>query len=122
MTTQEENELLCEKLLGWERFPVSDERPADLPWKRPFVFGSLSSHIAERTPSFNTWYDAGLLLDALARQSSSHPRAFPFAAAVGFDPGRNDWSAGAGSKSAEASTGPLAIRAAALEYVGSLKP
>ncbi len=106
MTTEEENCLIAERLLGWVQSSI-----------KGYWYPS-SEHVGTRkTPTFTDWHSAGLILEALARESARHPRSFPLAAAVGFDPGKGDWSAGAGSKSAEAATGPLAVRAAALAYL-----
>jgi hypothetical protein len=111
MSEHEENELICLKLLGWERSNI-DEPGYGRRWRADPLLA-----FSEITPLFNDWPGAGVILEALAREAGKYPSAFPYAAAVGFDPRKRDWSAGAGSKSAEAATGPLAIRAAALEYI-----
>jgi len=116
MSEQEENELICEKLLGWEKVKYGDEAYDEF---QPLFYPRRGDNCTNRLPTFTDWASAGMILEALARDAGKYPSAFPYAAAIGFDPTKRDWSAGAGSKSAEASTGPLAIRAAALEYIRS---
>jgi hypothetical protein len=53
MTEQEENELIAEKLLRWERID-------SVTWRNPD--GSFNG---EPLPAFTTWADAGLILEAL---------------------------------------------------------
>jgi hypothetical protein len=95
MTEQEENELICEKLLGWKR--------ADGGWIKPdgFMYAGCG------TPTFTTWAEAGLILDALRARETTF--------GVYWD---GDFCTcdilGMGSN---AETLPLAVRAAALEYI-----
>lgn len=99
MTEQEENELIVEKLLKWERID-------SVTWRNPD--GSFNG---EPLPAFTTWADAGLILDALERAGEYFE--------VRRDEGRWEclealfvnWAA------KHPTSGPLAIRAAALEYI-----
>ena len=61
-----ENALICEKLLGWIRhnYPANDS-PA---WEVPSKAGEFQPTIFV-TPSFTTWAEAGLILDALQKLS-----------------------------------------------------
>jgi hypothetical protein len=101
--TQRENELICEKLLGW----IAWQEPGEsLGWK------NLKAHPGEilDTPDFSDWAEAGLILDAL---SSADPT-------LGHSEGKWDCYGDDPYESffhAYADTGPLAIRAAALEYL-----
>lgn len=102
MTEQAENELICEKLLGWKPSPDSCNRWIDS--RGAFI------HV---TPTFTTWAEAGLILDALR----------PTAPTLSYSEGKWDCFGGDPYKDffhAYAETGPLAIRAAALEYIRSL--
>jgi hypothetical protein len=105
MTTEEENALICERLLGWIREECygHNGRSMGFVWKR-----------GERDypgwKTFTSWADAGLILDALA---DKYPVAWKTDAGwhAHFD---HEWEFTAHP------TGPLAIRAAALEYIRSL--
>lgn len=106
-TEQEESELLCEKLLGWIKVPPIDPIPGiDFShWKK--ADGWPSS-----TPSFTTWAEAGLILDALGCRGTN----------PSLDSREGKWDCYGGDPfesffHAYADTGPLAIRAAALEYI-----
>jgi hypothetical protein len=95
-----ENEVICEKLLGWNRSSIVG-----------YWFPSQEHAGTVRTPSFTTWGDAGLILDALASKG-----AMP---GVHFN--RGDWFAEHDGDYGNAFvSGPLAVRAAALEYIRSL--
>ncbi len=52
LTTQQENELLCEKLLEWKRLVYTTK----VMWEHP------PTGVSD-TPCFITWADAGLILD-----------------------------------------------------------
>lgn len=74
----------------------------------------LHCHTLATTPSFTTWAEAGLILDTL---SSSGPT-------LEYSEGKWDCYGGDPFMSffhAHADTGPLAIRAAALEFVKLVK-
>jgi hypothetical protein len=99
-----ENELICEKLLGWT------------PCLRRITDGAREWKTQESkyflTPSFTTWADAGLILDAL-------PKELEYI--VGYCDIEKQWYCGqAVGADTYADTGPLAVRAAALEYIRSL--
>jgi len=110
MTSQEENELICEKLLGWKlggRNRFGTKMWLDNPYGDD---GAQWNTVV--TPSFDTWAEAGLILDALSAAGiraglenlpSDHWAFRIFKGAV-FQFG---------------TTGPLAIRTAALEYIKS---
>lgn len=109
-----ENELICEKLLGWKRRVPDEQQGAapDLIWLRPFGFGGLD--ISDRTPSFTSWADAGLILEAFAARD---------VACDLYQDG--EWSIGFYGKHSKchtraSETGPLAVRSAALAYIRSL--
>jgi hypothetical protein len=104
-----ENEAICETLLGWKRSSIVGH------W-----FPSQEHAGTVRTPSFTTWADAGLILDALTQKE----RHF---IDVGNTPstGGQIWqiaihARGHTVRKEYLSTGPLAIRAAALAYIRSL--
>ncbi len=102
MTTEGENELICEKLLGWERI-TSGEATG-------FFFPSPSA-IACDAPSFTDWASAGLILEALDNEG--------LAWTFGNGP-EGDFEcrvSNACDIHIYAETGPLAVRAAALAYL-----
>lgn len=112
MTEQEENELICEKLLGWEK-----HIPKDGVWGGDWLC-PLETWMKGGTPTFTDWASAGLILEALAA------KGLPFDL---YQDG--DWTVGFYAKKharlaigriPNSATGPLAIRAAALAYIRSL--
>jgi hypothetical protein len=101
-----ENELICEKLLQWRLLGRSGSSMTI--WSLP-----NGRDGRQGTPSFTTWADAGLILDALTINR------------VVFDVYHHDEDfmcsfGGMPVTISSATTGPLAIRAAALEYIRSL--
>lgn len=108
MTEQEENELICEKLLGWTR--ITDPRvslASDQPrWHTPEVAYAVP------TPAFTTWNSVGLILEALAaRGVYLHIEGYPSYWSVRLENTRGR------QVEEEAKTGPLALRSAALAYL-----
>lgn len=105
-----ENELICEKLLGWRSMKVDhDARLWCVPPTRGFT---------RPTPSFNTWADAGLILDALtARRDHGWclGDAEPARDVRCFSMGIHGYK-----YNAIRQTGPEAIRAAAIYFIRSL--
>jgi uncharacterized iron-regulated membrane protein len=101
--TQTENELLCEKLLGWIKHEYRDD---SLAWEMPPKAGEYQPTIFY-TPSFTTWSDAGLILDALF---DVHRRAYPDESVTKLT---IEWDR------SKCSTLPTGVRAAALEYIRS---
>lgn len=106
MTTKDENELICEKLLGW----VRECRESEPGWIEE-LFWRLSDGTREsETPTFTTWAEAGLILEALQRLVNSP-----------------HWQAGEallgklGGVLINGQFTPTAIRAAALVYLGAQK-
>lgn len=98
MTEQEENQLICEKLLRWKR---SGFRGPIWYWL-PTPYGDDGAQWHEvTTPAFTTWEDAGLILDALA---AKWPASKVFFRGLG------------GSMILGGLTAPE-VRAAALEYI-----
>lgn len=101
-----ENELICERLLGWSRIP---------PPEGVICWDKGDTHTS-RTPSFTTWAEAGMILDALVRAGqrpdvSYYDRWYSFV----------DANCREGDEFPDAhDSGPLAIRAAALAYIRSL--
>ena len=58
LSTQAENELICEKLLGWK------PRKCFSPYDGRFMgYDFLDGRRETTAPSFTTWADAGLILD-----------------------------------------------------------
>jgi hypothetical protein len=97
-----ENELICEKLLGWTRSKVHGY------WFRDH--GDHQSGLSVSTPTFNSWYHAGVILDALKAKDCIV--SIQFAGNGGY--------CAVNHVSADDKPMPLAIRAAALEYIRSL--
>lgn len=103
-----ENEAICEKLLDWKRSSIVG-----------YWFPSQERVGTVRTPSFITWADAGLILNALAFRGFSfdlsHTQTedglMQFGLIVWF-PGKR--------YTVDTDMPQLAIRAAALEYIRSL--
>lgn len=97
-----ENEAICETLLRWKRSSILG-----------YWFPSHEHAGTVRTPSFATWAEAGLILEALQKKGTRTEL---------LDWG-NCWECriignyGIGLYD----TGPLAIRAAALEYLKAVK-
>jgi hypothetical protein len=101
MNEGEENALICARLLGWKQldFELFD------------VDGTVNGR--RIAPKFTTWAEAGLILDAMVAKR------------VTFDVYHEDEDfmtsfGGMPACISSATTGPLAIRAAALEYIRSL--
>lgn len=99
LSTQQENELLCEKLLEWKRLVYTTK----VMWEHP------PTGVSD-TPSFTTWADAGLILEALDRVE-----------ALGVEVGNavGCWYCEIDLEVKREPTGPLAVRSAALEYIRS---
>lgn len=93
-----ENELICEKLLGWKR-TVRGKLSGCQFWN------TEPSQI--RTLAFTTWEEAGLILEAL--QAADCIVSISFAGKGGY--------CAINSVSSDAKPIPLAIRAAALKYI-----
>jgi hypothetical protein len=116
MTTEEENQFICEKLLGWHKVPPLSPIPGIefVGWRH----GSAREIV--NTPSFTTWADAGLILDALsAKNIRWHlTRSVQFGIYIfSLDPigsPGGQWEEKRDRKAA------LAIRSAALAYIRSL--
>jgi len=107
-STDAENELICEKLLGWRKCSTFGAQCAG--WTRP----DSAAH-SDNTPDFTTWAEAGLILDALSSRSVDPT--------LEYSDGKWDCYGGDPFESfihAYRDTGPLAIRAAALEYIRRL--
>jgi hypothetical protein len=106
-----ENELICEKLLGLKKHC---DRPDCRDWYLP------DDRRYWNNPSFTTWADAGLILDALREKAlvtmtqlrDGVPQRCTIVTA--YEPANDGLHKGFGA------TTPLAIRAAALEYIRSL--
>lgn len=105
-----ENELICEKLLGWYKwFPRGQQ------WAGRWA-DKHHQFMAYSTPSFDNWADAGLIMDALDAKN------------LGVEVGNyanldEHWYCdieSLGPPVNKASTAPLAVRAAALAYIRSL--
>ena len=116
LSTDAENELICEKLLNWKRCPSAGEQQWYCNYdRRDPASGPFLTVV---TPSFTTWAEAGLILEAMT------------AAKVEWD----IHTAQVGGSSVQVvlwhcsrriptdwiDSAPLAIRSAALEYIRSL--
>lgn len=97
-----QNELICEQMLGWRRAVGG--------WIKQdgFMYGGCG------TPSFTSWAEAGLILEALSLLKDEKPRCGQRMA--------GDWYCVTRTAGGTADTGPLAVRAAALEYITSMQP
>jgi len=103
MTTQEENELICERLLGWKTSSILG-----------YWFPSQERAGTVRTPSFTTWAEAGLILVEFNQRKLEVD--------ICIDAGEcwvTIWNPKPRSTAKSADLPPL-IRAAALEYIRSL--
>lgn len=104
-----ENELICKKLLGWIPHPREVAGLVHIAyWNHP------SEDCALPTPSFTTWAEAGLILERLYQRWQ-----YPVVHAIAGETWRCELVTN--GMSAKANTGPLAIRAAALEYIKAVK-
>lgn len=98
-----ENKLICAKLLGWT--------PDDGGWIKSdgYMYGGCG------TPTFTTWAEAGLILEALATTLVYFEH--------GFDDTDNEWFCEIRPlHTIWATSGPLAIRGAVVEYLKVMKP
>lgn len=111
MSEQEENIEICLRLLGWRKHP-DPELPG---WYAPPGEGFfMNSLVHKEFPTFTTWADAGLILDALAAKEV----AITLVGNVVFE---KPWTCELNHDGAEAFiAGPLSIRSAALAYIRSL--
>lgn len=111
-----ENELICEKLLGWKPAPVT---ALGLKSWYPNPYGDDGEQWrSEPTPSFDTWAEAGLILEALtARRDHGWclGDAEPARDVRCFSMGIHGYK-----YNAIRQTGPEAIRDAALYFIRSL--
>lgn len=108
-----ENELICEKLLGWKPAPVTAFGHKS--WY-PNPYGDDGEQWrSEPTPSFDTWAEAGLILEALAKAGQRPDLGYYTDC---------EWHCMINATDEcmpnMFSTGPAAIRDAALAYIGSL--
>lgn len=92
MSPQKENELICEKLLGWKRGHFTNE------WS-----SSAKGLCLATTPTFTDWASAGLILEALAARPDTALSLIKLSLRM-----------------RDAQLSPLAIRAAALAYLNGL--
>jgi hypothetical protein len=112
LSTDAQNELICEKLLGWRKCSSFGAQCAG--WTRP----DSAAH-SDNAPGFTTWAEAGLILEALgARSIRWHlTRSVQFGVFIfSLDPIGNPWGEWQEKRDRN---GPLAIRAAALAYIRS---
>ena len=98
-----ENELICERLLGWKKllkaspgvargswisgsngtpgeYATTDQQPHAAIWQGPYEPGTGGSHGGMLTPAFDNWMDAGLILNAFAKMR------------IGYGLQRKDWN------------------------------
>jgi hypothetical protein len=117
MTTDEENSEICLKLLGWKRVGTRYciPGPNEIVWSIPSEMITRSG-----TPAFTTWAEAGLILDAF--ESKNVARCAFWQSHHNLHTGhRMTFQVGRGETlGAQGTTGPLATRAGALEYLRSL--
>jgi hypothetical protein len=110
VTTEEENIEICLRLLGWRRHPD----PELSGWYAPPDDGCfMNSAVHKQFPTFSTWGDAGLIMDAL------RAKGITFFKLISREWGWHlDMPESVDDDAHD--TGPLAIRSAALEYIRSL--
>lgn len=102
LSIDQENDLICERLLGWKRIcdqPDGWEASGDWFWRAP------SGTECSDTPRFTSWSDAGLILAALQCVGSD---AVPWRRLLGIRLTQGLLDTGY-------------IRVAALEYIRSLR-
>lgn len=104
LSTQAENELICEKLLGWKRYVPDAYEGQDRRWKRTITLPGITGDVKEHTPSFTTWAEAGLILEALQKLSYDKRSAADVLVLLG-------------DRLIGALLTPADIRAAALDYL-----
>jgi hypothetical protein len=100
MNEGEENALICARLLGWKQldFELFD------------VDGTVNGR--RIAPKFTTWAEAGLILEALQKLTPMTLR---------WSHGAQYWFIDLDYHGKSAISGPLAIRATALEYIKAVK-
>jgi hypothetical protein len=106
LSTQDENKLICEKLLGlkWTWIPHASL----------FIWADDDRQTFSCIRKFDTWAEAGLILEALISHCPT----------LEYSDGKWDCYGGDPFESffhAYADTAPLAIRAAALEHIKAVK-
>jgi hypothetical protein len=107
-----ESELICEKLLGWSKRTPGFATPGI-----EFYGWRLPDGSERPTPSFTTWADAGLILEALKMRLPGLTLEFR-----GYANGDCEIvNPGTELMYGYAKTWPLAIRAAALDYIKAMK-
>jgi hypothetical protein len=103
-----ENDLICEKLLAWKRSGTGES------WGMQRSLWRTGSNELRGMPSFDTWADAGLILDAL------HARDVTFGV-YRDGAGTSRWNVQIAMRAyAFANSGPAAVRDCALRYIRSL--
>jgi hypothetical protein len=110
MSEQEENQLICEKLLGW-KLERGGQGGFDW-WEMP----NGDEMTTSETPAFTTWVDAGLILDALSMRGERYALEYRHQTQHG-EPEFFCFISEDNSVDALGHTGPLAIRSAALAYL-----
>lgn len=122
LSTQPENLLICEKLLGW----VPCKHPDCVGWfhhdGKPCLCGP-GQQPHKRTkdaPYFATWAEAGLILDALAARGFSYDLSHTQTESGLMQFGVIVWFPGK-RYTVDADSLLVAIRAAALEYIKAVK-
>lgn len=100
-----ENELICKKLLGWH--PPGGH--ADIWWHKPN--GRIVPK--DEMPTFTTWAEAGLILDALRARGVITSIQFTTAGYCAID--------SVCSEPPAVENIPLAIRTAAIRYIKAVK-
>jgi hypothetical protein len=111
MTPDEENELICTKLLGWKK-----------EWRDAFYCVWVDSKGRWRSdPDFDSWEFAGMILDAMLEKGKGiHTVNKPIIRLIYNYTAEAWWCEkfnGFGTLAYLGATGPLAIRAAALAYL-----
>lgn len=100
---QEENALIAEKLLGWKQDAIDSDGCK--------LWRDTRGERVWRTPTFTDWHSAGMILEALSAigkmpRHGQRPDGRWYCVVYGEDP-------------VASTTGPLAIRAAAIAYIRS---
>lgn len=116
VSEEEENILIIEKLLAWKKHPDPDVVRW---WQPPNGDGMFISLLHKEFPTFTDWASAGLIMDALVNRGVD--------IVCRYNPERDAWECSAENPEIDVDdgleqgdkSGPLAIRAAALDYIRS---
>lgn len=108
MSEQADNEMICAKLLRWERAGTGES------WGMKKSLWRAAGNELHGTPTFTDWASAGLIADALANLGVEVD--------ILYVPDEKHWESANVDLSIDESgdTGPLSLRAMALAYIRSM--